>query len=191
MEKLKNIVSGTTIGISASSKVVINFFAHYGVDPVMVFTVSGALVYGPIYGFIIGASTMVIADFMLSLVGLWTIYTALAFGLVGFLAGLIGKFKKNFTRIELAGLTLLLTLLFDVIAMTAFAFQFGIPLYSAAISQIPVTLIHTAWNMAMAFALAPSLMKIMSTISSPKASVGFWKRIGIGVGNISAIRTKS
>jgi len=181
MKKLrfKNIVSGGTIGTAASLKAATTFFAHYGIESVMLFTLSGALVYGPVYGFIIGASIMVIADFMIGLVGLWTLYTALAYGLVGFLAGIVGMFKKEFTRVELAGLAFIFTIFFDAIAMTAFAFQFGIPLSIAAINQIPVTLIHTAGNTLLAFVFAPALMTIMNIISDQTVTEGLWRRVRV------------
>jgi len=184
MKKLrfKNIVSGGTIGIAASLKAATTFFAHFGIESVMLFTLSGALVYGPAYGFLMGTSIMVIADFMVGLVGLWTLYTALAYGLVGFLAGVVGRFKKEFTRVELAGLAFVLTIFFDAIAMTAFAFQFGIPLSIAAINQIPVTLIHTIGNTLLAFVFAPVLIKIMNIISDPTVTEGLWRRVKLAKG---------
>jgi len=186
MKKLrfKNAASGGTIGIAAGLKASTNFFAHFGIESVMLFTLSGALVYGPIYGFIIGASIMVIADFMVGLVGLWTIYTALAYGFVGFLAGVIGIFKKKFTRVELAALAFVLTIIFDAIAMTAFAFQFGISLSIAAINQIPVTLIHAAGNTLLAFVFAPVLIKTMNIISDPTVTEGLWRRVKIAKGYV-------
>lgn len=181
MKKLrfKNTVNGGTIGIAATLKAGTNFFAHFGIESVMLFTLSGALVYGPIYGFLIGAGIMVIADFMVGLVGLWTLYTALAYGLVGFIAGVVGIFKKEFTRVELAGLAFVLTIFFDAISMTAFAFQFGIPLSIATINQIPVTLIHAFGNTVLAFIFAPALMKIMNIISDQTVTEGLWRRIRI------------
>jgi type IV secretory pathway VirB3-like protein len=179
MKKLrfKNIVSGGTIGIAATITASTNFFAHYGIESVMLFTLSGALVYGPIYGFIIGASIMVIADFMVGLVGLWTLYTAFAYGFVGFLAGVIGMFKKKFTRAELVGLVFVLAIIFDAISMTAFAFQFGIPLSIAVINQIPVTLNRIVSNALLAFVFAPALMKIINIISDPMATEGLLRRM--------------
>ncbi len=179
MKKLrfKNTVTGGIIGLAASLKAGATLFAHFGIESVMLFTLSGALVYGPIYGFIIGASIMAITDFMIGLVGLWTLYTALAYGLVGFLAGIVGMLKKKFTRAELAGLAFIFTILFDVITMTAFAFQFGIPLSIAAINQIPVTLIHVAGNTLLVFVFAPALIKIMNIISDPAVTEGLWRRI--------------
>ncbi len=188
MEKLRfrNIVSGGTIGISATIKAGINYFAHLGVDPVMLFVLSGALVYGPIYGFVIGAGIMAIADVFVGLVGLWTIYTALAYGLVGFLAGVIGMFKKKFSRMELAGMAFVFTLLFDLIAMSAFAWQFHTPWMSAAASQVPVTLIHLTANVLLTSAFAPSIMKVMSEISDAKASQTLKERISLVFGKTSS-----
>ncbi len=177
--RFKKIVSGGTIGTAATLKATTTPLPHFGIESVMLFTLSGALVYGPIYGFIIGASVMVIADLMIRLVGLWTLYTALAYGFVGFLAGIVGMIKKNFSRVELAGLSFILTILFDAISMTAFALQFAIPLPIAAISQIPVTIIHTAGNTLLAFLFAPSLMKTMEIISDPTTTEGFWRRITV------------
>jgi LytS/YehU family sensor histidine kinase len=179
MEKLRfrNLSSSWLAGISASTKAAINYFAHLGVDPVMLFVLSGALVYGPVYGFFLGVSIMVIADFLVGLVGLWTVYTALAFGLVGILAGVIGMFKKQFKRIELAGMAFVFTLLFDAIAMTAFAWQFGIPLAAATVSQVPVTIIHLTCNTLLAFVFAPSIIRALNEISDPRASQSFRERV--------------
>lgn len=177
--RFKKIVSGGTIGTAATLKAATTPLPHFGIESVMLFTLSGALVYGPIYGFIIGASVMVMADLMIGLVGLWTLYTALAYGFVGFLAGIIGMMKKRFSRVELAGLAFILGIVFDAIAMTAFALQFAIPLPIAAINQIPVTIIRTTGNTILAFVFAPSLMKTMNIISDPTATEGLWKRITI------------
>jgi len=187
MKKLRfeNIVSGGTIVTAATLKAATTPLAHFGIESVMLFTLSGALVYGPVYGFIIGASVMVMADLMVGLVGLWTIYTALAYGFVGFLAGVVGMHKKKFTRVELAGLAFILTILFDAIAMTAFALQFGIPLLIAVINQIPVTLIHTAGNTLLAFVFSPALIKIMNIISAPAVTEGFWKRVKVAKGYVA------
>lgn len=187
MKKLRfeNTVIGGTIGIGATLKAAVNTLAHFGMGPVMLFTLSGALVYGPIYGFIIGAGIMVIADFLVGLVGLWTLYTAFSYGLVGFLAGVVGMFKKKFARAELAGLAFILTILFDAIAMTAFAFQFGIPLQIAAINQIPVTLIHATCNTLLAFVFSPALMNIMNIISDPTVTEKLWERIRIAKGYVA------
>jgi uncharacterized membrane protein len=175
--KFKNSTAGGTIGLGASIKAGTTFFAHYGLEAVMSFTLSGALVFGPFYGFLIGAGIMGLADLMVGLVGLWTLYTAFAYGLVGFLAGLAGRFKKEFSRIELAGMAFILTIIFDAIAMTGFALQFHIPMSVAIMNQIPVTLLHTVGNTLLAFIFVPAMIKILKVVSDPSLAQGFFERL--------------
>jgi len=101
--------------------------------------------------------------------GTWTLYTSLSFALVGTLVGFFGKFtdNKNFTnlkgRAKLFLITFLMTILWDVITATFFAFEFFIPLEIAMVAQIPFTLLHLS-NCLFAFLFAPHLIKFYSEL---------------------------
>jgi uncharacterized membrane protein len=149
------------------------------VEPIMLFTIVTALTLGPISGFIFGAGSMFISDFFMGRAGPWTLYTSLAFGFVGILVGLIGTFTRNKNwnklkgRAELFGIAFIMTIFWDLITATFFAFEFFIPWYTVMITQIPFTLLHLS-NCAIVPLFAPHLMKVFS--AAKNFSILTWVR---------------
>jgi len=137
------------------------------VEPIMLFTIVIALNFGPISGFIFGAGSMFFSDFILGLPGPWTLYTSLAYGFVGLLVGFIGVFfkERKFNRIELSAIAFVMTILWDLITATFWAFQTMQPLYLVYVAQIPFTLLHLS-NCIFAFLFAPYLMKFYSEVKN-------------------------
>lgn len=130
------------------------------VEPIMLFTLSIALVFGPITGFIFGLGAMFISDFFI-IAGPWTLYTSVSYGIVGLISGFLGIFKKSWNRKELTFLSFAMTIFYDFITATFFSFEFFIPLKAVLIAQIPFTLLHLS-NSIFVFFFAPYLMKFYS-----------------------------
>ncbi|MDO8537819.1 MAG: ECF transporter S component [archaeon] len=78
--------------LSALSRVSFAFIPS--VKPSSFIIISSGLVFGPIAGFIIGLSTPIVSNFFLGQ-GPWTLFQAIAWGLMGASAALIGKFSKK------------------------------------------------------------------------------------------------
>ncbi len=140
------------------------------IEPVMLFTLTAGLAAGPLAGFLIGAGSMILSNILMAsgpLTFPWlmqmplvTLYTSLAYGIVGVIAGLLGYAKKNFLRREYALLAGALTLFYDLVTCVCFALQFygagGIPM--ALMAQVPFTILHLS-NAVFAFIFAPYLYK--------------------------------
>jgi len=175
--RFKKLVSSTSIGSAVSLRAAMLPLPN--IEPVMLFTLAGALVYGPLYGFFIGFMAMAISDIIIKIAGVWTIYTAISYGLVGFAAGLIGILKPGIkkSRASIVLLAFTLTIIYDIMTTAAWAFSFMVPLPVAFVSLIPFSLIHVAGNCALAFIFAPSIIGFMSRVSEPSASSGLFKKV--------------
>jgi len=128
------------------------------IEPIMLFTIPAALVLGPLAGFSLAFGSMVLADSMMGMSGLWTVYTSLTYGGIGIICGLLGKMKRNWNRWNLTVLSFGMILLYDMVTATFFAMQFMIPVPVALINQIPFTILHSS-SCVLVFLFAPSLIK--------------------------------
>jgi len=131
------------------------------IEPIMLFTIATALALGPLSGFIFGAGAMFLSDFFMGMPGPWTLYTSLVYGLVALIVGSLSIFKKSWNRKELFAVTFLMTVFWDIVTATFFAFEFFMPLSSVMIAQIPFTILHLS-NCAIAFLFAPYLLRFFS-----------------------------
>jgi uncharacterized membrane protein len=113
--------------------------------------------YGKAAGFFFGFGSMVLFDVVVGKVGIWTLVTAVAYGLVGLWAALYFKNKKN-TAWNYAKFAVISTILFDIVTgFTVGPLFFGQPLSAAVIGQIPFTALHLLGNVSFALILSPAL----------------------------------
>lgn len=157
-------------GIISAAALRVAMAPYPNIEPVMLFTLVAGLAAGPVAGFLMGAGTMLLSNIMLSAgpltfpwllhMPLVTVYTTLAYGFVGSIAGLIGLVKTSFLRREYALLAAGLTLFYDFVTCTAFALQFYGPsgIFAALVMQVPFTVLHLS-NAVFAFMFAPYLHK--------------------------------
>jgi len=131
------------------------------IEPIMLFVISTALVFGPLAGLILGFGSMVVSDLFIGLIGPWTIYTSLTYGFIGILVGFIGVVKNKWGRSELTTLAFVMTIAYDIITATFFAFEFMVPWSAAMVAQIPFTLLHLS-NCVFVFLFAPYMMRVFS-----------------------------
>lgn len=147
-------------------------------EMLMPFVLSVAFAYGPMGGFVGGLAIRALYDVNLLWVGPWTVYTSIAYGVVGFLAGLYGLFMpKPFRKsVELVVIAITLTVVYDVITMVAFAASFGLLGYMqyVALAQVPFTLMHLLSNCLFSVMLTPALMEFINKqkMQSPVVSKG-------------------
>ncbi len=79
------------------------FFLVPQVKPILAVVVAGSLCMGPNYGFVIGAMSAFVSNFLFGQ-GPWTPWQMLGMGMIGLLAGLLGKTKtKNIWTISIFG----------------------------------------------------------------------------------------
>lgn len=143
------------------------FMAPYpNIEPVMLFTLAAGLALGPLAGLLTGAGSMIVSNVFLSAgpltfpwifhMPLVTVYTSLAYGLVGLIAGILGLARKGWGRRDMTLAAAGLTIFYDAVTCVCFALQFygpaGIPLALSA--QVPFTMLHLS-NAVLVFVLGP------------------------------------
>ncbi len=129
-------------------------------EPVMatVLPVSNKL--GKYAGFAFAFFAIALIDAITGKVGLWTVYTAIAYGAVAYFASaFFAKIKGKVSWKHYAGIAAIGTIAYDAITAAIFGWQFGQPLAVTAMGQIPFTLYHLLGNVALAATLSPLLQK--------------------------------
>lgn len=126
------------------------------VEPIMGFTMPFAKKFGKYAGFAFALVAMVSIDFFTHRLGLWTVYTAGAYALIGFAAGRFfaqrSASRKNLLAFSIAG-----TIAFDAFTALLFGWQFGQPLEFTMLGQIPFTVNHLLGNAAFALIASPAI----------------------------------
>ena len=127
------------------------------VEPIMGFTMPYAKKYGKYAGLVFALLALVAMDFFTKRIGLWTLYTGIAYASVGFSAGWFFSARKasrkNFVLFSIAG-----TLFFDITTALLFGWQFNQTLAATMIGQIPFTASHLAGNVVFALVLSPAVL---------------------------------
>ncbi|MEX1014033.1 MAG: hypothetical protein WDZ80_02650 [Candidatus Paceibacterota bacterium] len=109
--------------------------------------------------FLFGFFTMVVVDFFMSNLGVWTLFTATVFGFLGvwsyfYFQKRLGK-VKNYVKFSIYG-----TLFYDIVTgLSIGPLFFNQPLWSAITGQIVFTLWHLAGNIVFAIILSPLIEK--------------------------------
>lgn len=140
------------------------------VEPIMGFTMPFAKKYGKYAGLVFALVALVAIDFFTKRIGLWTLYTGIAYATVGFAAGwFFSKRKaerKNFLLFSVAG-----TLFFDLTTALLFGWQFNQTLAVTLISQIPFTVSHLLGNAAFALLVSPAILWAMEQTETRQPAV--------------------
>lgn len=127
-------------------------------EPIMFTTLPAAKKFGAKAAFAFAFIAMASFDFVSGRVGMWTAYTALAYGAVGFFAGKYlagrGATRWNFLKYSVAG-----TIAFDIVTALIFGWQFGQTVEATLIGQVPFTAYHLLGNVVLVTAFAPLLYK--------------------------------
>lgn len=157
MIRIKSI--GIPAGIVALATLRVLMAPLPNIEPIMLFVTPFSIVFGPLIGFIFAAGSMLTSEMFMGILGLWSIYTSITYGVIGLLCGLAGKIKRKWNRRELTLLSFFMVLFYDTVTSIFFALQFMIPIPVALIQMIPFTLLHMS-SCVLVFLFAPSLMKM-------------------------------
>ena len=137
------------------------------VEPLLASQMPIANKMGGFSAFLFGVFSVVFYDIFTRTLGLWTIFTALAYGVVGLGAFYFFKkyqpSKKNYVLYAIYA-----TLFFDAITgLTVGPLFFNQSFYGALVGQIPFTLWHLAGNVGFALVLSPAISKFLNIEFAP------------------------
>lgn len=132
-------------------------FRPPNIEPIMATVMPFGRAYGKMAGFFFAFGSMVLFDVLVGKVGVWTLITGVAYGLVGLGAALYFQNKKN-TAWNYAKYAIISTILFDAVTgLSIGPIFFGQSFMPAAIGQIPFTALHLLGNVSFALVLSPAL----------------------------------
>jgi hypothetical protein len=115
--------------------------------------------FGGYAGFIFAAFSVIALDVVVGRAGYWTVYTSVAYGIVGYAAWWWLSSKKEVRGRDYAVFAFFATIFYDVVTAMAFGMQFGQSFEVTLLGQIPFTLYHLLGNLPMAYFLSPLLHK--------------------------------
>jgi uncharacterized membrane protein len=136
------------------------------IEPVMTACMPIAKEFGSYSGFLFAAFSMVALDFIVGRVGYWTVYTAVAYGIVGYIAGVWLARKNEARGRDYAVFAFFATIFYDAVTALAFGMQFGQTLEATLAGQIPFTIYHLIGNVLLAYFISPVLHKWI--VANPK-----------------------
>ncbi len=130
-------------------------FRPPNIAPILAAQMPLARVYGSIAGLSFAFFGIVVYDFLTSGLGMWTLVTAVTYGLLGLWAVAYFKNKKN-SSLDYVKFAIISTILFDAVTGLSIGPLFFHQSFSVALAgQIPFTLLHLLGNSAFAFLLSP------------------------------------
>ncbi|MBD3164265.1 hypothetical protein GF323_03630 [Candidatus Woesearchaeota archaeon] len=127
-------------------------------EPLTFFAILSGWLFGRKKGAAVGASSLYISNFfMFGGQGPWSILQAIGFGIAGWLGGLL---RKKASYLEVMIITIIATLVFEVIMNAFTPLMVGSSIFMAFALALPFTLIHLASNFIFALVL-PSTKKFV------------------------------
>jgi hypothetical protein len=123
-------------------------------EPIMATALPFAKRMGPLAGMLFAFAALVSWDFISGRLGLWTLYTGIAYAAVGYCAGKFFAERKMGLR-NRVGFAVAATVFYDAVTALAFGWQFGQPLAVTLMGQIPFTAYHLLGNAAAVAVLTP------------------------------------
>jgi energy-coupling factor transport system substrate-specific component len=159
---------GTMAALSVAGRVL--FAAVPNVKPSTFIIIITGYVFGPIPGFMVGATTALVSNLFFGQ-GPWTIWQMLAWGLAGLTSGFLGRRELLEGRWKLAVYCAAWGFLFGWIMNLYFVLGFVRPVslssFAATYSaSLPFDGLHAAGNFIFAFALGPALLAILRRYQS-------------------------
>lgn len=131
------------------------------IEPILATQMPFTKAYGAWVGFFFGLAGILSYDLITGTMGKWTLFTASAYGILGFLAHFYFKSRKpsvrNFVSFAIFG-----TLFFDAVTgLAAGPILFDQPFTSAFFGQIPFTALHLLGNISFAILLSPAIYRFV------------------------------
>jgi hypothetical protein len=135
-------------------------FRAPNLEPIMAFAMPMGKKYGAMMSFAFGSLSIAIYDAITSGWGIWTLITALSYGLVGL--GSYFYFKNRLGWKSYASYAVIATIVYDIITgLTIGPLFFHQSFMVSLIGQIPFTLMHLLGNVSFAIILSPVIEKWM------------------------------
>ena len=129
-------------------------FRTPNVEPIMAVIMPFGKIYGGVMAFVFGFLSIVLFDSMTSGIGVWTLVTALAYGLLGI--GAQYYFKNRFGWKSYASYAVVATIIYDAITgLTIGPLFFHQTFMISLVGQIPFTVLHLLGNVSFAIVLSP------------------------------------
>jgi len=129
-------------------------FRAPNIEPIMAVLMPFGKVYGGVMAFVFGTLSIVLYDGVTSGIGIWTVVTALAYGIIGF--GAQSFFKNRSGWKSYATYAVIATIFYDAITgLTIGPLFFHQSFMVSLVGQIPFTLLHLLGNVLFAIILSP------------------------------------
>lgn len=161
----KLVILAVMIALSVAGRFLFSFIPHF--KPVTAMVVITGIYMGYEYGFICGAFTALISNFIFGQ-GPWTPFQMFAWGLIGLLAGLFAKvLQKNIIILLIFGALagVLFSFLMDVWTTFWYDGTFNLSIFIANIvTAIPVTITYALSNVVFLFVLIKPIGKKLERI---------------------------
>ena len=161
MDRKLTVFAATGISAAAVGVLFKAAGAPPNIESLMPFILATSMVLGPAYGLVNAVLVRSLYDAYMSWAGWWTVMTAGSYGVVGLCGGLAARYKRSWSRIELALFAAVLTIVYDILTMLVFGFVLGIPFPALVVGQVPFTINHLLGNVVLCFIFAPMLLKAL------------------------------
>lgn len=151
-------------------------FRPPNVEPILATTMPFSKKYGPEAGFLFGFLSIVLFDLITLKIGIWTLVTAVLYGLLG-LASYFYFQKRKSSPVNYLKFGIFGTIAYDALTgLTIGPLVFKMPFWVALTGQIPFTLYHLAGNILFSLVLSPVLYRWV--IENEKFSLSFiWQKL--------------
>ena len=129
-------------------------FRAPNLEPIMAVISPLGKVYGGFMAFVFGSLSIVVYDSITSGLGIWTVVTALTYGLIGYSAQVYFKNRSGWK--SYASYAVVSTLIYDAVTgLTIGPLFFHQSFIVSLIGQIPFTILHLLGNVSFAIVLSP------------------------------------
>lgn len=138
-------------------------FRPPNIEPLLATQMPFSKAYGPLVGFSFAFLSIALFDVLVGKVGVWTLITAGAYGVLGLWSVSFFK-KREMKRMNYVKFAIIGTLFFDAVTgLTVGPLFFGQTLAGAFLGQIPFTVLHLIGNVTFAFVFSPLIYTYIST----------------------------
>lgn len=133
------------------------------IEPLLATQMPFSKAYGPVVGFSFAFLSIVLFDVITAKVGVWTLITAFAYGVLGIWSVFFFK-KREMKRINYVKFAIIGTVFFDAVTgLTIGPLFFNQTFMQALIGQIPFTIMHLIGNVTFAYVMSPLIYTYIST----------------------------
>lgn len=152
-------------------------FRAPNVEPIMTTIMPLGKTYGKIMAFAFGFLSIVLFDSITSGIGIWTLVTSVAYGILGVGASYFFQ-NRSGGWMSYAGYAVVATIFYDAITgLTIGPLFFNQSFMVSLVGQIPFTILHLISNVSFAIVLSPVIEKwlavepVLATVSQRKNEI--------------------